>query len=101
MRVVTSGAPLAQARAAAVLLHGRGGSAEDMLGLADEFGQQDIAYLAPQAPGHTWYPYSFLAPVAENGPHLSNALATIGLVLDRLAAEGFAARSAGGVSADV
>ncbi|MEJ0075750.1 MAG: alpha/beta fold hydrolase [Alphaproteobacteria bacterium] len=79
-----------EARAAAVLVHGRGGSAEDMLGLAQEFGQRDIAYLAPEAPGYTWYPYSFLAPLQQNEPHLSNALATVGATLDRLAQEGFA-----------
>jgi phospholipase/carboxylesterase len=47
--------------------------------------------LAPEAPGHTWYPYSFLAPLAQNEPHLSNALATVGATLERLAEEGFAA----------
>jgi phospholipase/carboxylesterase len=91
MRIVASGAPLGEARAVAVLVHGRGGSAEDMLGLAQEFGQRDIAYLAPEAPGHSWYPYSFLAPLAQNEPHLTNALATVGAALDRLAQEGFAA----------
>jgi phospholipase/carboxylesterase len=91
IRVVAAGAPLGEARAAAVLVHGRGGSAEDMLGLADEFGQHDIAYLAPEAPGHTWYPCSFLAPLAQNEPHLSNALAAVGARLERLALEGFAA----------
>jgi phospholipase/carboxylesterase len=87
MRIVAAGAPLREARAGAVLVHGRGSSAEDILGLADEFGQSDIAYLAPQAPGHTWYPYSFLAPFAQNEPHLSNALAIVGATLDRLAQE--------------
>src|SRR4051794_40412063 len=91
MEIAASGAPLGQARAAAVLLHGRGGSTEDMLGLAEEFGHRDIAYLAPQAPGHTWYPYSFLAPLAQNEPHLSNALGVVGATLDRLAQEGFPA----------
>jgi len=91
MRIVASGAPLASARAAAVLVHGRGGSAEDMLGLAEELGQRDIAYFAPEAPGRTWYPYSFLAPLQQNAPHLSNALATVGATLDRLAQEGFPA----------
>jgi phospholipase/carboxylesterase len=91
MRIIASGAPLAQARAAAVMVHGRGGSAEDMLGLAEEFGQPDIAYLAPEAPGNTWYPYSFLAPLQRNEPHLSAALATVGTTLDRLAQEGFSA----------
>jgi predicted esterase len=89
MRIVSSGAQLAEARAVAILLHGRGGSAEDMLGLAQEFGQRDIAYLAPQAPGHTWYPFSFLAPLAQNEPHLSNALAAVDATFDRLAREGF------------
>ena len=60
------------------MVHGRGASAEDILSLGAEFGQDDIAYLAPQAPSHTWYPYSFLAPLAQNEPHLSNALATVG-----------------------
>src|SRR3982751_5491952 len=91
MRIVASGAPLGEARAVAVLVHGRGGSAEDMLGLAQEFGQRDIAYLAPEAPGHTWYPYSFLAPLQQNEPHLGNALGVVGATLDRLAREGFPA----------
>ena len=90
--IAASGAPLAKARAAAILLHGRGGSAEDMLGLAEEFGQTDIAYLAPQAPRSTWYPYSFLAPLEQNEPHLSDALGTVGAVLERLAPKGFAAQ---------
>ena len=89
MRVVAAGAPLGEARAAAVLVHGRGGSAEDILGLAKDFGQRVVAYLAPQAPGHTWYPLSFLAPLAQNEPHLSNALAIVGATLDRLAQEHF------------
>jgi phospholipase/carboxylesterase len=87
--VLAAGAPLATARAAAILVHGRGASAEDILTLADEFGQDDIAYLAPQAAGSSWYPYSFLAPLERNEPHLSNALATVGATLDQVAREGF------------
>jgi phospholipase/carboxylesterase len=88
--VLAAGAPLARARAAAILVHGRGASAEDILTLADEFNQDDIAYLAPQAAGHSWYPYSFLAPLEQNEPHLSNALAAVGATFDRVAREGFA-----------
>ena len=51
-----------------------------MLGLAEEFRIHDIAYLAPQAAGSTWYPYSFLAPISDNEPGLSSALS----VIDRL-----------------
>ena len=89
-RILAAGAPLNSARAAAVMVHGRGASAEDILSLGGEFGQDDIAYLAPQAPGHGWYPYSFLAPLAQNEPHLGNALGVIGATLEHLAAAGFA-----------
>lgn len=88
-RMATGGAPLQGARAAAILLHGRGSDAADMLGLAGEFGQNDIAYLAPEAERRTWYPYSFLAPLDQNEPHLSEALATVGAAFAHLAAQGF------------
>ena len=87
----TAGAPLGRARAAAILLHGRGGSAEDILSLGAEFDLADIAYVAPQAENHSWYPYSFLAPVAQNEPHLTNALATVEATLAHLARAGIAA----------
>lgn len=90
-QLFTAGAPLAQARGAAILLHGRGGSAEDILSLGAEFGLPDIAYVAPQAANHTWYPYSFLAPFAANEPHLSNALATVGATLEHVARAGITA----------
>jgi phospholipase/carboxylesterase len=90
-QVLAAGAPLDRARAAAIMLHGRGGSAEDILSLGAELGFDDIAYLAPQAANQTWYPYSFLAPLAQNEPHLSRALATVGAALDHVARAGFAA----------
>ena len=79
--VLTLGPPPAAARLGAILIHGRGASAEDILGLAHELAIPDISYLAPQADGHTWYPYSFLSPIAQNEPGLSSALLVIeGLV---------------------
>lgn len=82
--VLAAGARLEDARAAIVLVHGRGGSAEDMLGLADALGAvgDDVAFLAPQAAQQTWYPQRFMQPLAENEPWLSSALAT----LDRITA---------------
>ncbi len=82
------GAPLGRARAAVVLLHGRGATAEGMLDLADALAQPDVAYRAPQASGRTWYPRSFLAPLALNEPHLTSALAAVGRVVDGVEAEG-------------
>jgi predicted esterase len=74
------------------MLHGRGSSAEDILTLAAEFGMRDVAYVAPQAENHTWYPHSFLAPFEQNEPQLSNALATLDSVLADIARRGIAAQ---------
>ncbi|WP_157016790.1 alpha/beta hydrolase [Mesorhizobium xinjiangense] len=93
LQVATGGAPLAKAKAVTILLHGRGASAESMMGLAEVIAQPDIAYLAPQATGGSWYPYSFLAPLEQNEPHLSRSLATIGALVDNLTRHGFAPKN--------
>jgi phospholipase/carboxylesterase len=87
--IETAGAPLTRAKAAMILLHGRGATAEGMLDLANVFAQPDMAYLAPQAPGRTWYPHSFLAPMEQNEPHLSSALAQVGALVEDLGRKGF------------
>ena len=86
--VLRRGVALGQARAAVIMVHGRGASADDILGLADELGVPDVAYLAPQAAGGAWYPNRFVAPVASNEPWLSSALAVLGELLDQLATAG-------------
>jgi phospholipase/carboxylesterase len=75
------GATLNHAAAAVILLHGRGASAEDILGLAGDMYDERVAYLAPQAADHRWYPYSFMAPIAENEPWLSSALAKVAAIV--------------------
>jgi phospholipase/carboxylesterase len=75
--VRTQGAKLDKAGAVMILLHGRGASAKDILGLATEMYDKRVAYLAPQAADHQWYPRSFMAPIAENEPWLSSALAKV------------------------
>ncbi len=82
------GAPIASARRAAIFIHGRGASAEDILGIAPELGTDDVAYLAPQAAGNTWYPYSFLSPISQNEPGLSSALGVIAELIAKLATDG-------------
>lgn len=67
-RVLKAGTALDRAAMAVVLLHGRGGSAEDIMGLASAFDIPDVAYVAPEAVGNTWYPMSFLAPREANEP---------------------------------
>ncbi|HVL68346.1 MAG TPA: alpha/beta hydrolase [Vicinamibacterales bacterium] len=86
--VLRRGPAPAQARIAVVLVHGRGDSAAGILALADEFDLPDVTWVAPQAAGHTWYPYSFLAPLERNQPALDSALRTVGRLVSDLAAEG-------------
>jgi predicted esterase len=81
--VRTAGASFDHARAAMVLLHGRGAAAEDILTLAPEFGQPDFAYMAPQAAGFTWYPQRFLEPLERNEPWLTSALSLVSRVLQQ------------------
>lgn len=85
-----AGAPLEQAKAAMILLHGRGASAEDILSLAREFTAPNVAFVAPQAAGHTWYPNRFIAPASSNEPHLTSALETIGGIVAKLNEAGIA-----------
>ncbi len=73
-----AGKALDQARAAMLMVHGRGATAEDILTLADQLNEPDFAYLAPQAAGNTWYPNRFLVPTEENEPWLSSALTFVG-----------------------
>ena len=87
-RVRRAGAPLHRAKAAVVMLHGRGADASDMLGLAEVLARPDLTYLAPEATGRSWYPYSFLAPIARNEPFLSSALELIERLLDGVSSEG-------------
>jgi predicted esterase len=71
-----------------ILVHGRGATAESILALADELRLDDLAYLAPQAAGNTWYPYSFLSPIADNEPGITSGLGAIATLVERLAADG-------------
>ena len=87
-RVISAGVPLARADKAVIMLHGRGATAADILALTDHIEQSDLAYVAPQAPLNSWYPYSFLAPLDRNEPALSQALAMVGELVDGIAKDG-------------
>lgn len=86
--IIPAGQPLTAATRALIMVHGRGASAEDILSLADHLPVKDYALLAPEATGHSWYPYSFLAPPAQNQPWLGSALDLLGAVVDEIVAAG-------------
>lgn len=72
--IKTAGEPLSDAKKALIMIHGRGASAENILGLAPHLNVNGYALLAPQATNDTWYPYSFIAPAEQNEPWLSSAI---------------------------
>src|ERR1700686_4747161 len=84
--VLAAGVPLAEARAAMILVHGRGASAADVMTIAAEVMHPGIAYLAPEAAGDVWFPHPFTAPVDSNEPYLGSALGVIETLLTRVEA---------------
>jgi predicted esterase len=86
--ILKAGDPLEHAKAAMLMVHGRGAGADDILSLAGEFDQPGFAYLAPQAANNTWYPNRFLDPVSSNEPWLSSALALVGDTFNQITAAG-------------
>lgn len=83
---ITAGLPLEEAKKVMILVHGRGGSAQDILSLRQYINADGFTFVAPQASNNTWYPYSFMAPMTENEPYLSSALAVLGSLHGRLQA---------------
>jgi phospholipase/carboxylesterase len=85
-RVLQAGEPLNSARAAMILLHGRGATAEDIMTIAAEVQAPGWIYFAPQAAGGAWYPNPFTAPIEANEPYLSAALEMISSLVERIEA---------------
>lgn len=85
----TAGKSLEQADKVMIFVHGRGGTADDILGLSNYLQVQDFALLAPQAERNTWYPYSFMAPPADNEPGLSSGLSLLEEMVADAIASGF------------
>lgn len=85
------GEKLAEAKAVAILIHGRGASAISMLPLIDALAVPGFAYLVPSAAGSAWYPHRFNVPRNTNEPDLSSTLQTIDDVLVKIEAAGIPA----------
>lgn len=81
-KIVEQGISLNKASKALILLHGRGGTAIDILGLAQEFCDPTFYKVALQATNNSWYPYSFMAEEETNEPWLSSALKLVKRLID-------------------
>lgn len=88
--VLECGPAPSAAEAGLVLVHGRGGSPEDMLSLGRLLGADGVKMRAPRAAGGTWYPLSFLAPLADNEPGLSSGLLRLAEITAELEESGLA-----------
>ncbi len=84
MPVLEAGEKLGKARAAMILAHGRGATAQDIMTIAAEVMHPGFAYLAPQASGNAWYPNPFTASIETNEPYLSSALEVLETLLARV-----------------
>lgn len=76
-QVLTTGISVEKAKKAIVMIHGRGGSAQDIVTLKEHLNLKEMAIFAPQASQRSWYPYSFMAPEVQNQPALDSALGVI------------------------
>ncbi len=88
MKVLYEGIEPEQAKLLVMLLHGRGDTAENILGLSLPFQDLDgVCWMAPQAMNHGWYPNRFTVPRSHNEPYLTLALDTLQGLLDKFPPE--------------
>lgn len=87
-KLINEGQKPQKGKKAAIMIHGRGASAKSILSLKSYLKLDDFALMAPQAPGGTWYPYSFMAPDHSNQPALDQSLSQIKEAFDSLLTEG-------------
>src|SRR5690606_19621963 len=87
IKFITKG-DITEAKKALIMLHGRGGTADDILGFATHLNVDEYALFAPEATGNTWYPLSFLALPEDNEPWLSSALELLNGLVDDINKKG-------------
>jgi predicted esterase len=80
--------PLGKARAAVILLHGRGAGPGNIMDLVPAIAHPGVAYLAPAAMGGTWYPRSFMAPIEQNEPGITSGISVVHALIDEVLSAG-------------
>ncbi|MDQ4141537.1 MAG: dienelactone hydrolase family protein [Bacteroidota bacterium] len=91
--VKTTGRPIEETGKALILVHGRGATAESILSLQEYLNVADFSLFAPQATNHSWYPYSFMAPVEQNQPALDSALALLNDIVENIKKQGVSSKA--------
>lgn len=85
---LSGGLRLNAANKVLILLHGRGGSASEMLNFSKGIKADNFALIAPQAINNSWYPFSFLE-AQKNDASLNLALAYLDDLILELENSGF------------
>ncbi len=86
--ITLGGANPGRATRGLVLVHGRGADAVDILGLGEALGLPNLALAAPTAPGRSWWPTSFLAPMEQMEPFVLAGLDAVETAIDALLSGG-------------
>jgi predicted esterase len=89
--ILRGGAPLTAARAAVLMIHGRGAGPRNIMDLVPVIGHPNAAYLAPAAAGGTWYPESFMAPIGQNEPGITSGISVVHALIDEVITAGIPA----------
>lgn len=87
-QILTAGTPANEAKGALIMIHGRGATASGIIDLAGHLCADGLAIYAPQATNHSWYPYSFMAPIEQNQPALDSALQVLGALVQQIVNNG-------------
>lgn len=83
--ILHKGRLITKASKAMILLHGRGGSARDILSLADTLCDDQFYIAAPQAANNSWYPHGFMTDEKLNQPYLSRSIEVVRKLIDEIA----------------
>jgi phospholipase/carboxylesterase len=86
--IIYAGADIEHAESAMIVLHGRGATAESMVGLVSEIYAENMVYVIPQAKNFAWYPYRFTEKRAVNEPGISSGLSLIQSIVNALNEKG-------------
>ena len=87
-KIITAGKEITANSKVLIMIHARGGSAEDILSLSSFLKIDDFVLMAPQATNNAWYPYSFLAPSHQNEPWLTSALEILDGLVNEILGKG-------------
>jgi len=68
------------------VVHGRNAAPPNILDLVPRLDRPTFSYVAPAAANKTWYPFSFLEPIARNEPYLTSAINRLERIVGNLIA---------------